>query len=502
MTAVHRRNRNILYPPPTFQVVAGRLSCSTSPLAITSPGFSDAPIKADIVFLPDNRVCRKVTYRLYPTPTQEEGMWKRLRLHHSLYNGGLEERISAWRHPDNIRISFQDQCFSLTEIRAFDEGFASLNAQSEQVTLKRLDLAFQAFFRRVKAGETPGFPRFKSFRRFPGWGYKARGDGWDFVRGEKGGHGKLRIEDLGEIRCRGRARTPGEPVTMEIMRKADGWYASVTVKCEPHREALPDRTPMAFDWGVDTYLTMATPDAAGRFYDGDVLAAEISRIENPRTLAKLTDRIKRAQQAVSRCVKGSKGWRKAVRHLGLVKRHEACSRKDFVEKATAGLAVRHHTFITEQLDIVSMTASAKGTVEEPGKNVPQKAGLNRSILDTAPGFTLSRLRLKAEEAASAWIELNTRREAPSQHCPKCGHRGKKKLSDRVHQCEACGHAEPRDDASARYMLGRVYHLVEPQSKRSSRKRVAGNPAAGKRAHAPTCEPKPETSARAPFAWLE
>jgi hypothetical protein len=109
MTAVRPRERKILYPPPSFQAVAGRLSCSTSPLAITSPGFNEAPIKADIVFLPDNRVCRKVTYRLYPTPTQEECLWKRLRLHHILYNGALEERIGAWRHPDRIHISFQDQ---------------------------------------------------------------------------------------------------------------------------------------------------------------------------------------------------------------------------------------------------------------------------------------------------------------------------------------------------------------------------------------------------------
>jgi len=123
MTAVHRRDNKILYPPPTFQAVAGRLSCSTSPLAITSPGFSDAPIQADIVFLPDNRVCRKVTYRLYPTSTQEEGLWKRLWLHFILYNGGLQERISAWRHSDRISITFQDQCRSLTENRAFDEGY-------------------------------------------------------------------------------------------------------------------------------------------------------------------------------------------------------------------------------------------------------------------------------------------------------------------------------------------------------------------------------------------
>jgi putative transposase len=77
---------------------------------------------------------------------------------------------------------------------------------------------------------------FQNDGRASGWGYKTHGDGFEFKRGEKGDHGKVRIEDLGWIRCRSRARTPGEPVTAEIMKKADGWYLSLTIQCEPHRE--------------------------------------------------------------------------------------------------------------------------------------------------------------------------------------------------------------------------------------------------------------------------
>jgi putative transposase len=97
-----------------------------------------------------------------------------LGLHQRLYNAALEQRIAAWRRT-RTSLGFVDQCLDLTELRAGDKSYAALNAQSSQVTLKRLDLAFAASFRRVKAGQTPGFPRFKAFDRFSGWGYKSHG---------------------------------------------------------------------------------------------------------------------------------------------------------------------------------------------------------------------------------------------------------------------------------------------------------------------------------------
>src|SRR5690606_21338003 len=93
------------------------------------------------------------------------------------------------------------------------------NAQSEQVTLKRLDLAFQHFFRRVKKGETPGFPRFKPLHRFKGWGYKTHGDGWRLITNERMQHGTLRLSGVGKVPIRGKPRTPGTPKTCEILKK-------------------------------------------------------------------------------------------------------------------------------------------------------------------------------------------------------------------------------------------------------------------------------------------
>jgi putative transposase len=133
---------------------------------------------------------RKVTFRLYPSAAQHKQLEDMLGIHQRLYNKALDERITTYQETKKS-LSFYDQCRSLTQWRKEDEQLKKVNAQSAQVTLKRLALAFEAFFRRVKKGETPGFPRFKSFHRFSGWGYKTHGDGFSLDLKKK--HGKVKI---------------------------------------------------------------------------------------------------------------------------------------------------------------------------------------------------------------------------------------------------------------------------------------------------------------------
>src|SRR3954463_7559922 len=173
-------------------------------------------------------VHRRVTYKLYPSASQAAEMERVCGLHRALYNAALQERIDAWRL-GRVSIGFAAQCKSLTQIRRDDPAYLGLNAQSLQVTLKRLDLAFGHFFRRVKAGETPGFPRFKGRDRFPGFGFKSHGDGFKFEPGEGWRHGKLRLSGIGTMRARGEARTPGRVVCCDLQRKADGWFLSLVV---------------------------------------------------------------------------------------------------------------------------------------------------------------------------------------------------------------------------------------------------------------------------------
>ena len=387
-----------------------------------------------------DHVNRRVTYKLYPTAAQAAALERMTDLHRALYNAALEERIDAWRKAGKS-ISFADQCKSLTVIRRECPEYLGIGCHSAQATLKRLDRAFAAFFHRVKAGEEPGFPRFKGRDRFPGFTYTSHGDGFRFTPGDNWKHGKLRLSGIGTMPARGEARTPGRIVSCDVQRKAEGWFLSLVVECQPHRERIANREA-GLDWGVETFVTLAYGPG------------EYGAVENDRLLADEQDRLKAEQRALSTALRGRRSNRaKRMRRL-MAKRHRrvANRRKDRAHKVTASLVAHHSLIVTETLTIKNMTASARGTVEDPGSQVAQKAGLNRAILDTAPGSLRSMLQTKAEEAGSEVLTLNSRKHRPSQTCPICGHVHKKPLSERRHQCERCGFRASRDQASALTML--------------------------------------------------
>jgi putative transposase len=342
--------------------------------------------------------------------------------HQRLYNVALEQRIGAYRLTGRV-VGFAAQCRDLTELRAAEPEYAAINAQSEQVTLKRLDLAFAAFFRRVAAGGAAGFPRFKSFDRFSGFGYKAHGDGWKLRPSPAGAHGKLKLSGVGEIKLRGQARTAGTPVTCDIQHKAGRWYASVTLRCEPVRER--GTRAVGLDWGVETFATLVE------------LNGEKHEIDNPRFVRSSTGKLARAQKALSRKRRGSRNRGKARRRVADVHRRIANRRADFLHKATAAIVAGSALIATEQLGIERMTA----------KGGCRKAGLNREILSTAPGAFLRMLQYKAEEAGVEFVEVPTRKVKPTQTCPGCGRQRKKALSERMHSCE-CGLHVGRDQAAA------------------------------------------------------
>lgn len=388
-----------------------------------------------------DRNFRKATYRLYPTPKQAGALVDLLRSHQQLYNAALEERIDCYRKTGKS-LNFAAQCKSLTQLRAeLPEWASAANCSSQQMTLRRLDKAFAAFFRRAKAGQAPGFPRFKSLARFPGFSFKSHGDGWRFTPGEDWRHGSLRLSGVGQISFRGRARQGGDIRASEILHRDGKWYLSLTLDIgKPERERT-ENGAMAFDWGVETFLS-------GVNHDGDVI-----RIENPRWWQNEKARIISLQQAVSRKRnKRSNRRRKAVRKLAQARAQTARRRLDWMHKTSANLARRFALVATEELQVARMTRSAAGTEDEPGKNVAQKAGLNREILDTAPALFTSLIRCKVLETGGQWVDAPTRKLKPSQRCPHCWNVQKKSLSDREHSCAECGHTEPRDVASARVVL--------------------------------------------------
>ena len=209
---------------------------------------------------------------------------------------------------------------------------------------------------------------------------------------------------------------------------------------QPERERAGDGA-LAYDWGVQTFLSDVTH------------TGEVENITNPRWWRQARDEIVALQQAVSR--KGSKRSNrrtKAVHRLAAARARVARRRMDWAHQQTAALAGKYALVATEELTLGNMTRSASGTAEEPGRQVARKAGLNREILDTAPGLLTSLLRYKVLETGGEWVDAPTKQLKPSQRCPNCWQVEKKTLSQRAHACAHCGHEEPGDTASARVVL--------------------------------------------------
>ena len=379
-----------------------------------------------------------MTYKLYPTRQQAEDLNNALRLHCEFYNAALQERKEAYQKC-GLSIKNKDQQPQIKVIREAIPEFADLNYSSLQVTLRRLDKAFQAFFRRVKNGEEPGFPRFKSRKRYPGIGFSSHGDGWRFTPDKNWKNGRLRLSGIGHIRCRGKARNSGKIKSMELLHRRGEWYISLTVECEGLLRESKGKKACGLDWGVKHLLSIAKED------DSD-------QKDNPRWFQSERDKLKALQQAVSRKKKGSNRWRKACRKLSVNRRKAANKRHDAHHKLSAEIADEYALVATEKLQIKNMTRSAKGTEEKPGKMVKQKAGLNREILDTAPASLLAMIAYKVKETGGLYIETPTRTLKPSQRCPVCWIVKKKTLKEREHHCEICGCKENRDVAAARVNL--------------------------------------------------
>ncbi|MFO7954335.1 MAG: transposase [Thioalkalivibrio sp.] len=383
-------------------------------------------------------VQRKVTYRLYPTAAQRGALEHQRWVHCLLWNEALAERRLAWGERQES-LGFSVQCNHLTEWRSQSKLLRGINAQSGQVTLKRLDLAFKHFFRRVQNGETPGFPRFKPLHRFKGWGYKTHGDGWSLITNERMKHGTLRLSGIGQVAIRGKPRTPGTPKTCEIIQRGERWYASVTLDGQPERERGDQLGGL--DWGLETFATVATP-------------AGTETIENPRHLAHTLSEIRQVQRDISRKEEASKKasgktrrfpvsnrLQRQYERLRRLHRRVAHQRNDFLHQVTNRLVGRFAALGVEALNIRNLTASG-------GQH---KKGLNRSILDAAGGAFHQRLGYKAEEAGTWAMETPTRPLKPLQTCHACGRQEKKPLSQRRHECP-CGVSCTRDENAARVLM--------------------------------------------------
>lgn len=353
-----------------------------------------------------------------------------------LYNAALQERIEAWRKAGKS-VRLYDQYGSLTTIRADDrQGYGALPVALSRWTLKKVDLAFQAFFDRCRRRNgKAGFPR---FRGRAGW----RSFGFSEFSGVRLKGGRLKFAGLSlQVRLH-RALPQGASIRSCVLSRDDkGWKLALQIAL-PEQATVHRRAGFAVgvDWGVATLATT---------FDGEAM----EEIANPRFGAAQAAALARAQRKLARRKKRSRQYEKARRHLRALQHRLAARRRAHLHQVSARLVRDYGMIAVEDLSLRGLTASARGTAERAGGNVRQKAGLNREILDTSPGMLIAMLRYKALRAGAQFAVIDAR--GTSVECSGCGAQVPKDLGERRHVCPRCDLVMGRDANAARNIRRRA-----------------------------------------------
>ncbi|MEN8447126.1 MAG: transposase [Cyanobacteria bacterium J06555_13] len=372
---------------------------------------------------------RRITFKLYPNATQARQLLEWRRLHCYIYNAAVANRRTQYKQVGQS-VDYFEQQNSLPAFKQVWPEFKVLGAHALQATLKRVDFAYQRFFKGLGR-----YPKFKSIRCYSGWTYPCK-QSWKALTDGK--HGRLKLSNLGEIRMRGQARTWGTPTTCTILYRNGQWYASITVKCEPKRTT--DVGAIGIDLGCKDAVS---------FSDGKKVPKPAFIADGERAV-KAASKAKRRKRAPNRKagVKASARWRKAAKKVAKLQRKVTRQRHDWMHQLTSDIVSRNSLIAGEQLNVKGMTRKAK----KGSQRKRQKAGLNRSILSVGFASINSMLAYKATEVGGIYTESPTRKLKPSQRCAKCWQLTPKTLKERVHRCQHCQHAEDRDINAAQVNL--------------------------------------------------
>ncbi len=379
---------------------------------------------------------RAYVFRLRPTARQHVALAACVESHRELYNAALQERRDAWSH-SKTRVHYGDQSGQLTGIRAVRPDVAVWSFSSQQATLRRLNKAFAGFFRRVKAGQTPGYPRFKGKARFDSVEWPKDGDGARWLPAQ----GRVYLQGIGQVRVHVHRKVQGGVKTIQIKRQ--GRRSMLVLSCdEVPANALPATGRQAgIDVGIVRYATLS--DGTG--------------VDNPRWGRAAADRLAAAQQRLARAKRRSKNRIRRRETVAARHRKIANQRKDFHHQRASTLVGRYDLLVVEDLQIANMLRRAKPVPDpdNPGQYLPNgaraKSGLNRSNSDASWGQFISILRAKAEDAGRTWIEVDPRHT--SDGCENCGHAApENRVTQAEFDCQHGGHSAPADEHAARNIL--------------------------------------------------
>ena len=330
-----------------------------------------------------------------------------------LYNAAVQHRRDAYRK-QGVRISAYDQMRELVAVRAERPEYADIHTHLLQDAITRLDRAFRAFFRRCKAGEKPGYPRFKGRDRYRTFTFKdaANHNGVRLAAGGK----RVKLAGIGNVKVKLHRPVEGKIKQASVTLSGDGhWYVAFACLAVLTKPLPATGKSVGIDVGITTFAALS---------DGTMVA-------NPRPYEVAQRKLATAQRMVARRHRRSKRRRKAV--VLLAKQHDRVrrARLDFHHKTALDIVRRFDSIAVEDLNVKGLA----------------RMHLAKQVHDAGWAQFTGILESKAESAAREFFRVDPR--GTSQECSGCGVVVRKGLGVRVHDCPVCGLVEDRDVNAAK-----------------------------------------------------
>jgi len=386
-------------------------------------------------------------YRLYPTPAQEKCLFNTLAVCRHFYNMCLEDRKWSY-HLEGRSIGKNEQ---VKQARRYRQTFPQAKAvfsQTLQAVAIDLSKAFDAFFRRVKAGQKPGYPRFKGRNHFhsftfPQFGVGAKLDGR-----------RLKLFGIGRVRVRWHRPVEGDIKTVRTVYKAGQWFACFSCEVESKPELPKTGCYVGIDVGISALIT----------------TSEGEKVDHPKHYRLAQAKLRRVQRSLARKKKGGKNRRKALLRVQRQQVHTANQRRDLLHKLTTALVQACDGVALEDLSIRSMVRNHR---------------LSKSILDSGWSMFKQYLTYKAARAGRAIRLVNPAYTSQDCSTPGCCYRHSAlSLSVREWTCPKCHVTHDRDINAAINVLRKAgwdapaianaAPLLLPQGSGKGRRRI-GSP---------------------------
>jgi len=351
-------------------------------------------------------------YRIYPTKAQETLLNQQLEVCRLVYNRTLAVRKDTYEQ-EGKSLGLYDTQKLLTAWKAEKPQYKLVHSQVLQNVQVRVDLAFQAFFRRVKVGEDPGYPRFKGYGRYDSMCFPQYGNGVSLDGN------KLNLSKIGSIRVKLHRDLCGTETlrvkTVCIRRSATGkWFVAISCQCEA-MPLPPEVKAVGIDVGLTSFATMSNGD----------------KVDNPRFFRKDEKALAKAQRKMSKLDKGTPERVKARKVVSRIHERVTNRRTDFAHKLSRTLVNTYGAIAFEDLNITNMIKNGH---------------LSKSIADAAWNQLVQFTTDKAVDAGRLCVQVDPRNT--SKRCSRCNTLVDKDLSVRVHNCPKCGLVMDRDENAA------------------------------------------------------